>query len=168
MGVRNYLIEGVSGTGKTSVCHELVRRGHHSIHGDRELAYQGDPKTGEPCVGFAHEHHIWDIGKVRALVNDSSHAATFFCGGSRNFGALLDLFDLVFVLEVDGDTLSQRLALRSENEWGGRPSEKKFIAKLHASKEGVPTTGIYIDATRPIASVVDDILQKCAKALDVC
>ena len=28
MGKRNYLIEGVSGTGKTSVCHELRRRGY--------------------------------------------------------------------------------------------------------------------------------------------
>lgn len=42
VGVRNYLVEGVSGTGKTSVCEELNRRGYHAIHGDRELAYQGD------------------------------------------------------------------------------------------------------------------------------
>jgi predicted ATPase len=28
MGMRNYLIEGVSGTGKTSVCKELQRRGY--------------------------------------------------------------------------------------------------------------------------------------------
>ncbi len=38
MGVRNYLIEGVSGTGKTTVCDELRRRGYHAIHGDRELS----------------------------------------------------------------------------------------------------------------------------------
>jgi len=52
MGRRNYLIEGLSGTGKTSVCDELQRRGHHAIHGDRELAYRGDPETGEPMEGF--------------------------------------------------------------------------------------------------------------------
>jgi hypothetical protein len=73
MGVRNYLIEGVSGTGKPSVCNELRRRGYHSSNGDRELAYQGDPKTGEPLDGFAHAHHIWDVEKVRALVADQSH-----------------------------------------------------------------------------------------------
>jgi len=39
MGVKNYLIEGVSCTGKTSVCDELRRRGYHGIHGDRDLAY---------------------------------------------------------------------------------------------------------------------------------
>jgi broad-specificity NMP kinase len=31
MGIRNYLIEGVSGTGKTSVCNELQRRGYYAI-----------------------------------------------------------------------------------------------------------------------------------------
>ena len=65
MGIRNYLIEGLSGTGKTSVCNELQRRGYHAIHGDRELAYRGDPETGEPTEGFAHEHHIWHVDKVR-------------------------------------------------------------------------------------------------------
>jgi broad-specificity NMP kinase len=77
MGIRNYLIEGVSGTGKTSVCNELQRRGYHAIHGDRELAYQGDPETGEPTDGFAHEHHIWHVDKVRALVANQDEAVTF-------------------------------------------------------------------------------------------
>src|SRR5687768_10966333 len=48
VGKRNYLMEGVSGTGKTTVCNELQRRGYQAVRGDRELAYQGDPQTGEP------------------------------------------------------------------------------------------------------------------------
>jgi broad-specificity NMP kinase len=58
MGVRNYLIEGVSGTGKTSVCDELQQRGYQTIHGNRELAYQDDPETGEPLKTQGHENHI--------------------------------------------------------------------------------------------------------------
>jgi broad-specificity NMP kinase len=50
MGVRNYLIEGVSGVGKTAVCTQLQRRGYQAIHGDRELAYRGDPETGLPTA----------------------------------------------------------------------------------------------------------------------
>jgi adenylate kinase len=42
VGMRNYLIEGVSGTGKTSVCKELRRRGLHAINGDTDLAYEGN------------------------------------------------------------------------------------------------------------------------------
>jgi hypothetical protein len=67
-GHRNYLIEGVSGTGKTSVCKELQRRGYHAINGDTELAYQGDPETGKPTDGSTHEHHIWYVDRVKALV----------------------------------------------------------------------------------------------------
>jgi broad-specificity NMP kinase len=52
MGIRNYLIEGLSGTGRTSVCNELQRRGDHAIHSHRELAYQGDPETGEPTTAW--------------------------------------------------------------------------------------------------------------------
>ena len=158
MGIKNYLVEGVSGTGKTSVCDELRRRGYHAIHGDRELAYQGDPRTGEPLGGFAHEHHIWDVDKVRALVADRSHSASYFCGGSRNFDRFIDLFDGVFVLEIDLDTLNRRLAARPEDEWGGRASERELIARLQATKEDIPKNAIAIDATEPISRVVDEIL----------
>lgn len=161
MGVRNYLIEGLSGTGKTSVCNELQRRGHHAIHGDRELAYQGDPETGEPTDGSVHEHHIWNVDEVRASVANQDESATFFCGGSRNFAKFIDLFDGVFVLEVDLDTLNRRLDERPDDEWGGaRPTDRELIARWHRSKEGLPKNGVVIDATAPIVRVVDEIVRR--------
>ena len=154
MGVKNYLIDGVSCAGKTTVCDELQRRGYHAIHGDRELAYWGDPKTGEPVDGW-----IWDVEKVRALVADQNLAATFFCGGSRNSDRFIGLFDEVFVLEIDLDTLNRRLVARPENEWGGTASEGESFARLqHETKEGLPKNAIIIDATAPLSSVVDEIL----------
>ena len=161
MGVKNYLIEGVSGTGKTTVCAELRRRGYHAINGDRELSYQGDPKTGERLEGFAHEHHIWDTNKVGSLVANQDFAASFFCGGSRNFCQFIDLFDQVFVLEVDRSTLIRRLAERPADEFGGRPAEREFVMRLRATKEDTPRNAVVIDATAPIAHVVDEILRKC-------
>jgi broad-specificity NMP kinase len=156
MGKRNYLIEGVSGTGKTSVCQELRRRGYAAVNGDRELAYQGNPATGEATEGFSHEHHIWRVERVRRLAANQDDEATFFCGGSRNFGRFIDLFDAVFVLDVDVATLNQRLDSRSD-EWGKSRSERDLIVRLHATKEDTPS-GVVIDATRPLAAVVDDIL----------
>ena len=169
MGIRNYLIEGVSGTGKTSVCHELRRRGLHAVNGDRELAYQGDPDTGRPLDGlghehdirFGHEHHLWDVDKVKALAADRRDPISFFCGGSRNFARFMGLFDGIFVLEVDLATLEGRLAARPKDEWGGKPAERELIARLHATKEDVPRNGVVIDATGPIDRVVDEILRRC-------
>lgn len=169
MGVRNYLIEGVSGTGKTAVAEELHRRGHHVVHGDRELARTGDPQTGRPLdpppmgdraqsAVWAHEHHVWDEDKLRALVADRTHAVTFFCGGARNFPRYIALFDEVFVLDVDGATLRRRLAARPADEFGGDPAEQALIARLHATQEDIPHVGITIDATAPLAGVVDQIL----------
>lgn len=160
MGVRNYLIEGVSCTGKTSVCKELQRRGYHAVNGDRELSYQGDPETGEPTDGIRHEHHIWHVDKVKALAADQGSAVTFFCGGSRNFPKFMDVFDGVFVLEIDLDTLNRRLDERPEDEWGSKPSERELVVRLHQTKEDVPRNGIPIDATEPIALVVDEIIRR--------
>ncbi len=98
MGIRNYLIEGVSGTGKTSVCKELQRRGYHAINGDNELAYQGDPETGKATDGFTHEHYIWHVDKVKALVANQDEPVPFFCGSSRNSSKFMDLFDGVLSL----------------------------------------------------------------------
>jgi broad-specificity NMP kinase len=177
MGKRNYLIEGVSGAGKTSVCQELRRRGYVAINGDRELAYQGDPTTGQKTEGFdreaeglhgeerlsseaeaRHAHHIWDVEKVRRLAANQDDEATFFCGGSRNLKRFVELFDEVFILEVDAETLNERLDSRLDDDWGKRKSERELILRLQATKEDVPSSGIVIDATRPLVSVVDEIL----------
>jgi adenylate kinase family enzyme len=172
MGIRNYLIEGVSGTGKTTVAEELQRRGYHVIHGDRALAYRGNPETGEPVeepagesvtdnITWRHRHWIWNVDKVRSLAADQRYANAFFCGGARNLHHFIDLFDEVFVLNVDLDTLNHRLAGRPGDEFGGKPSERELIRRLHATKEDTPKGGVAIDATAPIERVVDEILENC-------
>lgn len=161
MGIKNYLIEGVSCAGKTTVCDELQRRGYHAIHGDRELAYWGDPNTGEPVpeCSEAERTWMWNVEKLRALLADQTHAATFFCGGSRNSDRFLAALDGVFVLEIDLETLNRRLAARPEDEWGGSAREGESFARFqHATKEGLPTNAIIIDATAPLSRVVDTIL----------
>jgi hypothetical protein len=161
VGVRNYLVEGVSATGKTTVCLELNRRGYQAINGDRELAYQGDPETGEATDTADHQHHIWDVGRVRALVADRQEPATFFCGGSRNISKLLALFDEVFVLDIDLETLRQRLDQRPHDEWGSKPYERNLVLRLHRTKEDIPGIGRIIDGTPPPTDIVDEIL-RCA------
>lgn len=163
MGIRNYLIGGVSGAGKTTVCKELQRRGYQAIDGDNELVYQGDPETGSPTNGFKPENHIWHVDKVKALVANQDEAVTFFCGGSRNFPKFIDFFDGVIVLDVDLETSLQRIEERvaiDPTDWGGRPEEVEISKCMYQTKEGVPKTGIIIDATAPIDHVVNEIIRQ--------
>lgn len=145
------------------MCNELTRRGYSAIHGDRVLAFQGDPESGESVQGITgpavHRHHVWKVDDVRALAADQREPVTFFCGGSRNFVKFIDLFDGIFVLEVDTETLNSRLDVRSKDEWGGLPAERELILQLQSTREDIPRGGISIDATAPIEHVVDEILR---------
>lgn len=173
MGIRNYLIEGGSGTGKTTVAEELERRGYHVVHGDRKLAYYGHPETGEPMqtpqfedeadkVKWGYEHWIWPVGRVNELIAEQANTISFFCGHSANSWQFIGLFDGVFILEVDAETLSTRLRKRPEDEFGGRPIERELVMRLHDSREGLPGNAANIKANAPIASVVDEILSRCS------
>lgn len=171
MGKRNYLIEGVSGTGKTSVCHELRRRGYAALNGDRDLRYRGHPTTVEnteavdpnpstfASAEIRHAHNLWDVEKVRRLAANQDDEVTFFCGGSRNFKEFIDVFDEIFVLDVDVETLNERLDNRPDDDWGKSKDQRELILRLHATKEDLPSSGIVVDATQPLVSVVDEILR---------
>ena len=112
-----------------------------------------------PSPEIRHASNLWDVEKVRRLASKQDDEVTFFCGGSRNFNAFIDLFDKVFVLDVDVDTLNQRLDNRADDDWGKSQRERELILRLHATKEDLPSSGIVIDATQPLVNVVDEILR---------
>ena len=177
MGRRNFLVEGVSGSGKTSVATELQRRGHQVVHGDRQLKYVGDPETGQPLpvpaafpdvrsrAEWIHRHLCWSVDAVVSLVRDRDAELTFFCGGCRNAAHFLHLFEAVFVLDVDRETLDRRLEERPEDEWAGRGRrvERDLVLRLQQTRHDLPD-GTQVDATRPLTCVVDDILSRCTRS----
>lgn len=169
MGRSNYLIEGVSGAGKTTVTTELQKRGYHTIHGDRELVYRGSPETGEPVspdtdspsAEWLSEHQLWDLEKVRSHIANKNEDVTFFCGSSRNYSKFVDLLDGVFILDVDRETMMKRIDERvtvDPTDFGGTQEERDLILRLHETKQDIPKIGRVIDATRPLAEVVNEIL----------
>jgi hypothetical protein len=107
---------------------------------------------------YGHEYHIWDVDKFREIAANKEGEVTLSCGGSRNFNRFLDLFDKVFVLDVDVETLKRRLDSRAVDDWGGNKKEKELILRLHATKEDIPE-GMMIDAARPLSEVVDAIVE---------
>jgi hypothetical protein len=54
--------------------------------------------------------------------------------------------------------IDERVAL-DPTDFGGKPEERELAVRLHQTKEHIPKNGIFIDATAPLARVVDEILR---------
>lgn len=156
MAKRNYLVEGLSGTGKSAVHDELGRRGYHSISTDRAWAYYGDPRTGLPTAASFHTW-IWDERVATTELERADPEVLFVCGSSRNRDRFLHLFDEVFYLRIDDRTMRRRLEARTEDDWPLGSEGVELMVELNRTDEG-PPGAIDIDATRPLEQVVDELL----------
>ena len=158
MARRNYLVEGLSGTGKSAVYEELIRRGCTAISTDRTWAYHVDPETGLPGGPVHHDNWMWDRQVAVTELEREDPEVLFVCGSSRNRDDFLPYFTKVFNLEVDEDTLRRRLQARTADDWPLGPDAVELVLDLHRRGEKPPGS-IDVDATQPLDQVVDEILR---------
>src|SRR3954468_446804 len=135
MAERNYLVEGLSGTGKSAVYDELGRRGYYAISTDRAWSYHADPESGLPGAAASHETWMWD--ERRAVVELESHGSEvlFVCGSSRNRDQFLHSFTKVFNLRIDDDTMRRRLEARTEGDWPLGQAGVELMLELNRKDE---------------------------------
>ncbi len=158
MAKRNYLVEGLSGTGKSSVYEELIRRGYNAISTDRAWAYHADPDTGLPGGSVHHDNWMWDQHKAASELESPEPEVLFVCGSSRNRDHFLAYFTKVFNLRIDDDTMRRRLHERTDDDWPLDQEGVELMLELNRSEER-PAGAIDIDATQPLYRVVDDLLR---------
>jgi gluconate kinase len=156
----NYLIEGLSGTGKSSVYDELTRRGYFALSADRTWGYSADPIAALAGGSSRHDNWKWDKTKaIEALTSDEPDVL-FVCGSSRNRDDFLLYFSKIFNLKIDDETMMRRLADRTNNDFGKDPEEVRLMLALNRKGEK-PAGAIDIDANKPLKDVVDEILGLC-------
>ena len=158
MAKRNYLVEGLSGVGKSSVYDELIRRGYKAVSTDRAWSYYADPDTGLPGGPHSHDTWVWDRQRALAELENPEPEVSFVCGSSRNSYEFRPYFTRVFYLSIDDDTMRRRLEARTEDDWSNGQEGVELMLKLNRSDEG-PAGAIDIDATQPLHQVVDDLLR---------
>jgi gluconate kinase len=158
MAKRNYLVEGLSGAGKSSVYEELIRRGYKAISSDRAWAYHADPDTGLPGGPIHHDNFMWDQQKAVSELESPEPEVLFVCGSSRNRDRFLPYFTKIFNLRIDDDTMRRRLRERTSNEFGKQPEEVELMLTLNRSDEKL-AGAIDVDATQPLHQVVDELLR---------
>lgn len=158
MAKRNYLVEGLSGVGKSSVYEELIRRGYNAISSDRVWAYHADPKTGLPGGPASHHNWVWDEPAAVKELASSEPEVLFVCGSSRNSGVFLQHFTKVFNLRIDDDTMQRRLGKRTAEDWPLGQQGVDLMIELNRKGERL-AGAIDIDANRPLEIVVEELLR---------
>ncbi len=168
MAQRNYLVDGLSGAGKSSVYEELLRRGYEAISTDRAWAYHADPDTGLPGGPIRHDNWVWDRHKAVSELESQEPEVLFVCGSSRNLDHFLPYFTTIFNLRIDDDTMRRRLQARTADEWTLDPDPAAYDVALAAMIELMlelnrsgekPAGAVDVDATRPLDQVVDELLR---------
>ena len=150
MAKRNYLVEGLSGTGKSSVHDELLRRGHTAISTDRTWALHVGP--------VHHDNWMWDEQAALTELERPEPDVLFVCGSSRNRDQFLPWFTKVFNLCVDEATMRRRLEARTADDWDVGPDAVELSLELNR-RGAKPAGAIDVDATRSLAEVVDELLR---------
>jgi hypothetical protein len=157
MAKRNYLVEGLSGSGKSSVYEELIRRGYKAISADRAWKYHADSDAG--LAGRPRtDNPVWDEQKAVRELGSPEPDVLFVCGSCGNRDRFLPYFTEVFNLRIDDDTMRRRLQERTNNDFGKQPEELEFMLGLNRSGEK-PAGAIDVDATQPLRQVVDELLR---------
>lgn len=132
------LITANAGTGKSTVSKILGEMGYESYDleqiPDMFGMYRRDTK--EPYEDFDNgnpdmiENADWMLHKsaLEDLLNQQKNDIAFYSGTSSNILDLLSLFDKVFLLVVDNETLYKRLSNREgTNDMGGNEDSRQAV-----------------------------------------
>ncbi len=110
------LVTGMSATGKSTVLGELGRRGHRVVDTDRGGWI--DTSGGEP---------LWREDRMAALLAEPRPVPLFVGGCVANQGRFAACFDAVVLLSAPQETILERLATRTTNDFGKRTDERARI-----------------------------------------
>ncbi len=166
-------ITGISGSGKSAVFDELITRGYDAHEGDDNLSafYHNvtlervdRPTNVDERTPDWRAQHTWKMSreKLEELKKNAGMKDVFICGVASNEEEYIDLFDKVFALMLDEETLKHRITNRTNNDFGKSEHEMKTLLEWQANTaEYYRKIGAkVIDARKPLQAVMDEILNQ--------
>jgi thymidylate kinase len=165
-----YFVTGIPGAGKSSVVRELVERGYAAQDTDSLSIWirfdNGEPDNGQSGIPYGtpewYRTFRWTLeaAVVSRLKKESGDTAVFLCGAPGNTRELAHLFDKVFCLAVDDETLEHRLMSRTGKDYGKAKHEHDDVLRWNKTfADDFRALGaVVIDAAEPLPRVVDAIL----------
>ena len=162
--MNKYLVTGRAGSGKSEVNTELQQRNQNSLDTDKKpgLASWRDLASGERVkvgafVDSSKTGWMWDNSVLRGILQ--AKKKLILCGSADNDLEYFELFDKVYVLTLDPETQRQRLTERPSSYGKDLAMQDKIIAEqTQFVADSMKLGAVAIDNTRPIKTVVDEIL----------
>jgi adenylate kinase family enzyme len=174
-----FLVTGPTGAGKSSVARQLQLHGHRAISVDSDgllcawTDAAGHPvvRPAEPDMGWLALHRwTWDANRLDDIIAEAARRRVdllWLCGYAANALQLVDRFDLVFLLNINRDTMIRRLRGRSAGHDFGRTEETLSAASTYY-REFIGAwrrhNTVTIDASQNLDRVVEDLLLAALEA----
>ena len=148
--MKRVLLTGMSGTGKSSVVRELSARGYKAI--DTDAGWVESLPDGR---------QQWLADAIQQLLDTEDADVLFVAGCEENQAQFHSQFDHIVLLSAPLDTMSERLATRTDNPYGKAPEE---LARILADVETVEpllrrVATSEVRPTAPLEDVVTDVLR---------
>ena len=155
--MRKVLVTGMSGTGKSSALAELRLRGFETVDTDEP----GWTEWSEEEDGY-----VWREDRISELLARDRESPLVVSGTVSNQGRFYRKFDAVVLLSAPAEVLLDRLAARTTNDYGKSAEERDLILEHVAEIEPLlrATCTHELDASRPLAEVVDDLARIASRA----
>ncbi|WP_394247734.1 AAA family ATPase [Arthrobacter pityocampae] len=137
------LVTGMSGVGKTTLLHELIRRGYHGIDTDHD--------------GWVLPDGTWDEARMLALL--APERTVVVSGTVENQGRFYDRFAAVVLLSAPVEVLIDRVSVRTNNPYGNARAEQAVIRQQVLDVEPLLRRGatLELDGRRPVSELADDV-----------
>jgi adenylate kinase family enzyme len=150
--MKRVLITGMSGTGKSSLLHELATRGYRAVDTDYGDYFQ--TINGET---------LWRENQISALLSsapDELPGVLFIQGTTRNQVLFYPRFHHIVLLSAPRETLAERLATRTTNPYGKDPAELAETLRYQQTVEPLirASATLEVVTTVPVAQVADIVL----------
>ena len=168
---KSILVTGVSGSGKSTICRELKRRGYeaYDIEKIRSLFSMVQRRTGRVVREWDNsdlrliKQMDWICNRERLakLIHRNTGGIVFYCGTATNIGDIRDLFDQVLLLKCSPRVLRERLKSRATNDFARNPRVLAWVLRSKNRWESEISHGetAVVDANGSVTETTDGVLR---------
>ena len=145
----------MSGTGKSSALATLGSRSFRVVDTDSPTWSEWVPDAED-----GRGEWLWREERMAELLATEADGTLYVSGCMSNQGSFYDRFDEIVLLSAPAEVILDRIESRTTNDYGKAAEERALIlADLASVEPRLRATSTHvIDATRPLAEVVDALI----------